>query len=788
MRVNVAVLSISAPPRGNVPIENIVADGLTEAGHQISAFEAVRDNETAIRAQLVGWLADPDVDAVIVIGDGEHTGAALKPMVDQALPGLAEAVRCGTTFVFVVSGGEGAVKAALEKQILPQFDPKTKPRNLIGSMPRLRDLVEHDVTKVDIGQAPPDVTRVAPVTNDNASTDAARKESAIPTPIPVEKTASGAGVSPKLPAGRAEPVAVKKLEPTRPRSRTGVNVIVRTVEDPTKPIELQKLEEQLELSKDEDKPLTRSQRIARTNLATQPLDTSKLRPPAAPAKPLPSVVRPPTPTPLPAPIETTAGTIKVIDDHTKVDHPTNPETLSVGDATKPLPLAQAIPPVEIKPRSKIAAATITGDVGDTTKPLEGLPKLPPGASEDPDTAEPPKAAPVARIPLKTVAAVKATPPVPAPVVPPARVRQLTPPIPTSVVIPLKQKKPKPEEIETLDLEPDAEPAAEAVDAAKPAVAEAKPAAAAPEPAVVDDDPDVAASHLLDAPRPRRKTTQPPPLSDLITRPPSSSLSDLPAGQFNYPTKRRSKLPLVLLLLVLAAGIGAGAMYFVGHEAEPKVAAVEADAALPVETAIDASVAAIEPDAPVSDEIEMTPPDAAEVATNTPPDRPERTDRPNRPNRPARPGGERPTRPGNTVLPVDKPPPVDKPTGPSAEPGCEEVACVMEKYARPCCARFKPQGETFVPTAANSANLSKAQIRAGVDKLKPRVIACGEQFEAKGKGTVKLSISVTPEGNVSDLSVSMSPDPGLGDCVANALRKAKFEPTKSGGSFTYPFVF
>jgi molybdopterin adenylyltransferase len=825
VRVNVAVLSIAdSTARGNVPIENIVADRLTESGHLISAFEAVRDNETAIRAQLTGWLADPDVDAVLVIGDGEHTSSALKPMVDQALPGFAdllrmlayqeigasamlstaEAVRCGTTFVFVVPGNEASVKAALEKLILPQFDPKTKPRNLIGSMPRLRDLVEHDVTKVDVGklgEVPIDVTKT-----DNARIENARKLSAIPTPIPVEKTASGAGVSPKLPAGRAEAVPVQG---NRPRSRTGVNVIVRDVEDPTKPIELQKLEEQIELSKDQDKtkvaPATESQQIPRANVATRPLDVGNLRAPATPnanARPLPSIVRPTPPVGVKS------------DDHTKVDHHTNPDTLTVGDLTKPLPLAQAIPPVEIRPRGsrpKVEA--------DSTKPLDldKLPKLPPGANQDVvDAPEPDQnpdenpdektgevialatkkdaTAPVARIPLKTVVATmpipkpalpKATPPAPTPVVP-ARVRQPTPPIPTSVVIPLKPKKPKPEEIvETLDIEPDAEPG----DA--PIVAPGEPApavvAAAPEPEPpVDDDPDVASSHLLDVRKARRSPTQPPPLSDLITNAPSSSLSDLPRGQFVYPTRRRSKVPLVIVLLLLSAGIGGGAMWFVNREKKQQAAEVTpppADAAVAA-VEIDAQeVAALEPDA-AEPEIEMTPPDAAQVAAIDP--------RPNRPTRPTRPVDKPIDRP--PVVPVDKPPgrpPVDKPVdkpGVVAEPGCEEVACVMEKYARACCARFKPQGETFVPSLGSGDNLSKMQIKAGVDKMKPRVIACGEEHAAKGKGTVKLSISVDPAGNVTDLSVTMAPDDALGTCIATALRKAKFASTKNGGSFTYPFVF
>jgi len=62
-----------------------------------------------------------------------------------------------------------------------------------------------------------------------------------------------------------------------------------------------------------------------------------------------------------------------------------------------------------------------------------------------------------------------------------------------------------------------------------------------------------------------------------------------------------------------------------------------------------------------------------------------------------------------------------------------------------------------------------------------------QFK-EAKGTVKLSVNVSPDGNVTEASVVTSPDDGLGSCVAEAMRKAKFVKTTNGGTFTYPFVF
>ncbi|MBA2542939.1 MAG: hypothetical protein H0V17_25050, partial [Deltaproteobacteria bacterium] len=275
VRAQVAVLSISGTSAVGVAMETVVADSLTAAGHQLTAFESVKNSETAIRSQLVGWIEDPDIDLVIVIGEGA-TSKAMAPLVDQPLPGFAdllrmlafqeigasamlsnaEAAKCGTTFVFVLPMGEKAVRAAMEKLILPQLDPRTQPKNLISEMPRFREV--GDFTRVDTPSEQP-----SPLDS-------------IPRPIENEKTAAGAGLMPRVPARNPSPndgrtlvdkapeaPAARSKSPTQSRvkSATGKNVIVRTVEDPTKPIELQKLERQIELSKasgDRTKPLNLS--------------------------------------------------------------------------------------------------------------------------------------------------------------------------------------------------------------------------------------------------------------------------------------------------------------------------------------------------------------------------------------------------------------------------------------------------------------------------------------------------------------------------------------------------
>jgi hypothetical protein len=84
------------------------------------------------------------------------------------------------------------------------------------------------------------------------------------------------------------------------------------------------------------------------------------------------------------------------------------------------------------------------------------------------------------------------------------------------------------------------------------------------------------------------------------------------------------------------------------------------------------------------------------------------------------------------------------------------------------------------------SLDRAMISESVMKVKADVSACGSRSIAKG--AVKVFVTVGASGGITDLSIMGTPDAALGDCVAAAMKKAVFPPTKNGGSFSYPFVF
>ncbi len=127
-------------------------------------------------------------------------------------------------------------------------------------------------------------------------------------------------------------------------------------------------------------------------------------------------------------------------------------------------------------------------------------------------------------------------------------------------------------------------------------------------------------------------------------------------------------------------------------------------------------------------------------------------------------------------------------------GCDEVSCMLDKFARPCCEKFKPAepppsenpAEPPKPSSGLPATLDKSMIQSSMSSVKPAVIVCGEAYPVKG--TVSLRVDVAPSGAITGLTVRAAPDPGLGECVASAVRKASFPQTDNGGSFGYPFVF
>ena len=141
-----------------------LAGALTEAGHVLHERALIKDDKYRIRAIVANWIADERVHGVLITGGTGFTGRdttpeAVEPLLDKIMPGFGETFRAvsyeeiGTatmqsrafaglsnnSFVCCLPGSTSACRTAWEKLIRAQLDARTKPCNLAGLMPRLRE-------------------------------------------------------------------------------------------------------------------------------------------------------------------------------------------------------------------------------------------------------------------------------------------------------------------------------------------------------------------------------------------------------------------------------------------------------------------------------------------------------------------------------------------------------------------------------------------------------------------------------------------------------------------------
>jgi outer membrane biosynthesis protein TonB len=133
----------------------------------------------------------------------------------------------------------------------------------------------------------------------------------------------------------------------------------------------------------------------------------------------------------------------------------------------------------------------------------------------------------------------------------------------------------------------------------------------------------------------------------------------------------------------------------------------------------------------------------------------------------------------------KPQPVVPP--PANVGSCDEVSCVLTNFEGACCAKLRDHPRPATPPRALPETLDREAITVGIASIQRLIETCGQQFGTV-KGHVKVRARVNASGGVEDVLIESTPDPGLGACVAGVVRKAIFEPTFHGGSFSYPFVF
>jgi molybdenum cofactor biosynthesis protein B len=156
--LGVAVLTVS-DTRGpdNDTSGDYLAGAAVGGGHELVRRDLVRDDIYAIRAVLSTWIADPDVEAVLITGGTgfagrDSTPEAVTPLFDKQVEGFGETFRAlshaeigsstiqsravaglaNRTVIFCVPGSTGACRTAWEGLIRDQLDARHRPCNFVG--------------------------------------------------------------------------------------------------------------------------------------------------------------------------------------------------------------------------------------------------------------------------------------------------------------------------------------------------------------------------------------------------------------------------------------------------------------------------------------------------------------------------------------------------------------------------------------------------------------------------------------------------------------------------------
>ncbi|HEX6843440.1 MAG TPA: molybdenum cofactor biosynthesis protein B [Stellaceae bacterium] len=165
LAVNIAVLTVSdTRSEADDKSGQTLADLIAAAGHRVAQRRIVKDDKTAIVAQLRAWIADPSIDVVISTGGTGVTGRDVTPeafqsVYEKEIAGFGELFRwlsyqkvgtstiqsratagvAGGTYLFALPGSPGACRDGWDDIIKHQLDNRHRPCNLVELMPRLQE-------------------------------------------------------------------------------------------------------------------------------------------------------------------------------------------------------------------------------------------------------------------------------------------------------------------------------------------------------------------------------------------------------------------------------------------------------------------------------------------------------------------------------------------------------------------------------------------------------------------------------------------------------------------------
>ncbi|MBR9828978.1 MAG: molybdenum cofactor biosynthesis protein B [Oceanospirillales bacterium] len=158
--LNIAVLTVSdtRTPETDTSGDTLV-ERLEKAGHTLIERDIVKDNIYLLRARVSLWIADVDIQVVLLTGGTgfshrDSTPEAISPLLDKHIEGFGELFRqlsheeIGTstiqsralgglangTLIFCLPGSTGACKTGWDRIICEQLDARHRPCNFVGTL------------------------------------------------------------------------------------------------------------------------------------------------------------------------------------------------------------------------------------------------------------------------------------------------------------------------------------------------------------------------------------------------------------------------------------------------------------------------------------------------------------------------------------------------------------------------------------------------------------------------------------------------------------------------------
>ncbi|MHB0766625.1 molybdenum cofactor biosynthesis protein B [Stutzerimonas sp. NM35] len=158
--LGIAVLTVSDTRTSDTDTSgNTLVDALRGAGHHLVERGLVIDDIWQIRARLAVWIADPQVQVVLISGGTgftarDNTPQAVAPLLDRQVDGFGELFRqvsvaeIGTsalqsralagisngTLVCCLPGSPNACRTAWERILGEQLDSRTGPCNFVAHL------------------------------------------------------------------------------------------------------------------------------------------------------------------------------------------------------------------------------------------------------------------------------------------------------------------------------------------------------------------------------------------------------------------------------------------------------------------------------------------------------------------------------------------------------------------------------------------------------------------------------------------------------------------------------